>query len=135
MRAARLMPWLGVVLAVTACAPEEAGTADDPVVLGAELDLPLPSGGLRPAWETEEERAQAKADGFDVRGDYQEIYGVTQAPSRARSLGEFEPNDGVLIAWEGDLSPFFRDMVAAIGGAATVYIVTPDVGYSRAVKD
>ncbi len=122
--------------ALVACeADEGTGAADAPVVLGADLDLPLPTGGARPAWETEAEKQNAKADSFDARGSYQDIYGITQAPSQVRALAEFERKDGVLIAWEGDLSPFFADLVAAIAPASPVYIVTPDVGYSRAVAD
>lgn len=118
------------------CAPEP-GAQVSTALAPEGFDLPVDErvDGIRPAWETEAERLQSKAEGFDVRGRYQDIFGFTAAPSRApRALSEFEAQEAVVLAWEGDLSPFFADLVDAIEGAATVYIITPSVDYSEAVK-
>ena len=126
---------VAALFAASACAPDESTSTPIPLA-PAGFDIPM-SGhdGIRPAWETEGEKHQTKADGFDVRGNYQEIFGTTNAPSGGgRALAEFEPKDAVVIAWEGDLSPFMSDTVAAVIDAAPIYIVTPDLGYSNAVR-
>ncbi|MCB9539180.1 MAG: agmatine deiminase family protein [Myxococcales bacterium] len=139
----RLVALLAGGLALGGCAFDDSA---EPQPTAPEAAAPLaPEGfdvpvsqhqGLRPAWETDAEKRRVKDDGFDVRGTYQDIYGYTAAPNGgARALAEFEQTDGVLMAWEGDLSPFLADVVGAIGDAAPVYIVTPDVGYSEAVRD
>lgn len=99
------------------------------------FDVPV-SEGIKPAFESDAEKHQSKVDGFDVRGQYQEIYGVTDAPSgNIRGIAEFEQNDAVVLAWESDLSPFFFDLVAAAAEAAPLYIITPSVSYSDDVRD
>ncbi|MFN3200151.1 MAG: agmatine deiminase family protein [Bradymonadia bacterium] len=119
------------------CAPEQE--VDTVAPLAPEgFDLPVSPGGdgLKPAFETETEKRQSKAEQFDVRGQFQDIFGFTSAPSGAvRAIAEFENTDAVLLSWAGDLSPFFADVVEGIVDAAPVYIITPSVGYSNSVRD
>ena len=116
----------------------EAGAEDATPLAGLEGSLPEPTAveGILPVYQSERELRAAKTDRIDVRASFNEIYGVTDAPSgRLRAIAEFEPADGVLIAWSGDLSVFFADLVQAIGDASTVYIVTPDLSYTGALRD
>ena len=92
--------------------------------------------GILPAYQSEQEQRAAKTDSIDVRAGYREIYGVTAPPAgQLRAIAEFEPVDGVLLAWSGDLSPFFADLVVSVGDAASVYIITPDLEYTDALRD
>ena len=48
----------------------------------------MPSGVVLCKQETDAEKTQTKADTFDVRGHYRDIYGITEAPNAV----EFEGN-------------------------------------------
>jgi len=122
-------------LGLAAC---DSGSADQTVSLAPEGFAIEPTGQdeVLPAWQTSGERTAAKADEFDLRGEYGDIFGVTAAPAGgARAVAEFEPTDGVLIAWSDGLSAFFVDLVLAVAARADVYLVTPSLSTSETLRD
>ena len=133
-------PRLAVVailpLLAVACDQSPASQAESLAPLGFDMPLPELGDSLLPSYQTSDELSIAKADELDDRGSYQEIYGITAAPSSPpRAIAEFERTDAVLVAWAGDLSPFFRDMVSSIAPYSAVHIVTPNQGYSFSVEE
>lgn len=122
-------------LALIAC---DSGGGDETVSLAPEGFAIQPTGQdeVLPAWQTSGERTAAKADQFDLRGEYGDIFGVTAAPSGgARAVAEFEPSDGVLIAWSGGLSAFFVDLVLSVAAVSDVYLITSDLATSNTLRD
>lgn len=104
---------------------------------GLDLPDPLESDGPLPAYQTQAEVDEAgKADALDVRGSYESIYGVTRAPSgRVRAMAEWEPSDGVLVAWQDGMDGFIVNLIGSLHRAAPVYVVTPDLSYSRSLEN
>lgn len=102
----------------------------------ADFDVPVSDREtILPAWQTEDEVAGDKADRFDARGGYQEIYGITAAPqTRLRSIAEFERTDGVLIDWDDYVSDFMLDLIREVALASPVFIMTDDLNQSRTVR-
>ncbi len=124
-----------------ACGVDADGVSQDDLatpLAGPQTSLPAleAAEGILPAYQSEGELRAAKTDRIDVRASYAELYGVTSAPAGpVRAIAEFEDVDGVLLAWSGDLSPFFADLVSGITGAAPVHIITPDLGYTDALRN
>jgi agmatine/peptidylarginine deiminase len=123
-------------LGMSGCDAESAG--EKTAVLapeGFEIPVSAAEGEILPAWQTSAERLGAKADQLDPRGTYPGIYGITGAPSGARAIAEFEPTDGVLIAWTGAMTGFFVDLIRDVSGATEIYLLTPDIGTSATLRD
>jgi agmatine deiminase len=128
------------LLLVAAGCGEGAPDEEEPASSGLApegFDVPASEqDGPAPAWQTEAEKQRGKEDRLDIRGSHQDIYGVTAPPAGpARAVAEFEPHDGVLIAWADYMEPFMADLVDAIDDASDVYIVTHSLGESRQVRD
>ena len=132
MRVVTLTVLFGVAFGCTS-AP---GVSDTPLSLAADLDLPMPTERLLSKAETDREQRQTKADEFDVRGDYREIYGESRPPSGpVRAVAEFENTDAVLIAWESGLGTFLLDLVTAVSAASDVWVLTWDLQESDAIRE
>jgi|GEM_PF-2460115 len=100
-----------------------------------EVDLPsseLEGEGPLPAFLSEREVAFAKEDRFDTRGSYRDIYGVT-SPARGplRAVAEFEPTEGVLIAWDWSLSEYLFELIVLSASRAPVWVITENVNTSQ----
>lgn len=123
--------------AMNACDEEKSGDTRT-VVLGPEdfnIEASSSADEILPAWQTEAERVGAKADQLDPRGTYPGIYGVTEAPGSARAIAEFEPTDGVLIAWTGSMTAFFVELIRTVSTVSEIYLLTPNVGTSDSLRD
>ncbi len=131
-----LVASLALPLLASGCDPSPAAQSVQLAPEGFDMPLPVDGAALLPSYQTSDELSVAKADELDARGSHQSIYGITPAPTTPpRAIAEFEHTDAVVIAWEGGLSDFFKDMVVAIAPAAEVHIVTPSQGYSLSVQD
>ena len=126
---------LCVALFTTGCDSEPSS---QPLELEFEggLDLPMPSGVVLRKQETDAEKTQTKADSFDVRGQYQDIYGITEAPNAAnvRAIAEFENTDAVLVAWEYGIGEFLIELIGHIAAHSDVWVVTWNLSDSAAVR-
>ena len=102
---------------------DELGTVVKPTNVDG---LPLPvRDQQRPKAQSGEELNEGKFDRFDVRGQYNEIFGSTPPPSTpVRALGEFEETSGVLIAWNRGLARFMVELIAASLEEAEVWVIT-----------
>lgn len=104
-----------------------------------EVALPqsaLEGSGPLPAYVTEEERAFAKQDRFDTRGNYRDVYGVTPPPQGlTRAVAEFEPTEGVLISWDWELSDYIFELIATSASRAPVWVMTESVSTSDRVRE
>lgn len=88
-----------------------------------------------PAYQTQGELEAEKADRFDVRGNFQDIYGITNAPAGGvRAVAEFETSDGVLVSWDDWQEDFVVNLVNAIEDAAPVYVITRNLSESQYVE-
>lgn len=129
---------LGSCLSV-ACSEHETSLAARESASVFEIDLPesrLEGEGLLPAFLSEKEASFAKEDRLDTRGSYREIYGVT-APARrpVRAVAEFEPTEGVLIAWDWDLSDYIFELIKVSASHAPVWVITDRVNTSNRLKE
>ena len=132
MRFAGLM----IVAIVHLGCTDATGVNDAPLDISGGLDLPLPTRGVLSKAETPQEQRQTKADEFDVRGSYRDIYGESQPPrGPVRAIAEFENTDAVLIAWEQGLGTFLLDLIAAVSQASEVWVLTWDLRESNTVRE
>jgi agmatine deiminase len=119
-------------------ADDVAGEVESVSLADDSFDVPVANRDRSrplPAWQTDEERQAAKDDSFDVRGTYQDIYGITAAPAGpVRAVAEFERTDGVLIAWDEWLVDYMVQLVDAVAREATAYIITDSLNQSRDVQ-
>ena len=134
------MALCGLLSLLGACAgsePEPVASVAPEALAPDGFDLPVAERqGPLPAYQTDGERTAAKADALDPRGSHADIYGKTSPPAGgARAVAEWEETDGVLVAWTGDLSSFFLDLVQALDEVVTVYMVTPDLRSSRELQE
>ena len=111
----------------------EAPTTKGPVELGEELGLPAPTNDAPlPAYQVSD---GSKEDSFDVRGSYEDIFGVTAAPrGNVRPIAEFERHDGVLVDWDAYNTTFMIEMLVAISQAAPLHILTDSVRDSEDLR-
>lgn len=122
------------ILLMNACA-EAQDEGNPSIELAPGFDLPVNERvATLPAYQTEAERERVKADRFDIRGNYQDIFGFTSAPRIARAVAEFERSDGVLMAWDNGVATFLIELVDALDEATNIYIVTWDESESRQLK-
>jgi agmatine/peptidylarginine deiminase len=125
-------------LALSGCA-EERELGGEGSVSAFELELPASElsaeRGLT-AYQSAEETAYAKQDRFDTRGNYREIYGET-APAQGplRAVAEFEPTEGVLIAWDWQLTDYLFELIALSASRAPVWVITESLETSELLSE
>lgn len=136
MRRRSIFPeWLLALVALSACADGVEPVPNSSNALAPHgFDVPLTATGTLPSYQTDAEKADAKADRFDVRGNYRDIYGVTAPPVGARAVAQFEPTDGVLISWDNGVADFLIELVDALDEAAAITLITWDASESAQLR-
>lgn len=134
----RISTWLTVLLVpLVACSGVGGSGSEGPVPLAPEgfgLE-PTGQGEILPVWQTNDERLGAKSDDLDPRGLYEDIYGITQPPvGTVRAMAEFEPVDGVLIAWYGQMLDFLVPLIREVAKVSDVYVITDYLSYTGHLK-
>lgn len=131
----RRTAFLFIVCFVSACQPSQK-IEQEQLALAPSLNLPTPSRVLLTKSETTQERRQTKSDQFDVRGEFENIFGESLPPRNAvRAIAEFENTEAVLIAWEQGLGTFLLDLIAATALVADVWVITWDLEETAMVRE
>ena len=133
----RFTKYLLTMTLLAGCGADDSTAPANPAALAPEgFDIPVVDRDAPlPAFQSQAEKDADKADRFDTRGNYQDIYGATPAPrGGVRSIAEFENTDAVLVSWDDWQEEFITDLVAATAEAAPVYVLTDSISESQYVQ-
>ena len=102
-------------------------------------DLPEPNSlaeSSLPAYVSQEEHSLSKQDKFDLRGNFRNIYGPTEAPmGLTRSLAEFEASEAVLISWDNSQAEYLFRLIQLTASRAKVWILTRSLAESMQLEN